>query len=191
MRYVPLLLVAGLLASWGCSSLSVNTDFDPANDFSQYKTYMWYGGEMPADDALSANPLVKKRVASSVDDALAAKGYAVGTAEDMDFIVIIHAGVQQKTQVSQTYGYSGYGYGGYGYGGYHGGWGGYGGRTEVYQYDEATLVIDIVDAEKEELVWRGTASDMLADNPSREKQQAKIDKAVSRVMANFPPGTGK
>ncbi len=190
MRYVPLLLVAGLLG-WGCSSLSVNTDFDPGNDFSQYKTYMWYGGEMPADDALSANPLVKKRVASSVDNALAAKGYAVGTAEDMDFIVIIHGGVQQKTQVTQSYGYSGYGYGGYGYGGYHGGWGGYGGSTQIYQYDEASLVIDIIDAEKEELVWRGTATDVLADNPSREKQQANIDKAVSRVMADFPPGTGK
>ena len=77
---------------------------------------------------------------------------------------------------TSTYGYgyptSSYGYGypsSYGYGSY--GYGGYGGTTDVYQYDETTLVIDIYDASKKEMVWRGTVTGVVKDNPDQEEQQ--------------------
>jgi len=182
MKILALFFSFTMVLLVACSSTSFTTDHDPEINFSSYKTYAWYTGEMPADDALSANPLVQKRVASGVDKALQAKGYAQATSEDFDFVVIIHAGTKEKTQVTN------YGYGGYGYGRYGGGWGGYGGQTDVYQYDETTLVIDLVDSEKKELAWRGTATGVVKDYSSQEKRQEGIDKVVARILRDFPPG---
>ncbi|TFH00720.1 MAG: DUF4136 domain-containing protein [Calditrichales bacterium] len=172
---------------WGCSSFSYKTDFDPSIEFSTYKTYIWYPGKMPDGDALSANPLVKKRVIAGIDKALQAKGYTLGTEDSFDFAVIIHAGQKEKTQIVN---YGNYGYGGYGYGRYGSGWGGYGGynQTDVYQYDETTLVIDIADGAKKEMVWRGTVTGVVKENVNQEEQQKNIDAVVEKMLDNFPPG---
>ena len=85
-------------------------------------------------------------------------------------------------------------YGGYGMGGYGRGWGGYGygggygGGTDVYQYDETTLVIDIYDASKKEMVWRGTVTGVVKDDPDQEEQKKNIDNVVTKMLADFPPG---
>jgi len=171
MRYVKYFLMAAMILSLGCSSFSYKTDYDAAIDFSGYKTYMWYAGKMPDDDALSANPLAKKRVAAAIDKELQAKGYKVGTEDAYDFVVIIHAGNKEKMQIT-NYGYSGYGYGRYGRG-----WGGYGGygQTDVYQYDETTLVIDIADAAKKEMVWRSTVTGVVKEYSDEKERQERID----------------
>ena len=158
-------LAVSMFFLWGCSSFSFKTDYDPEIDMSGYKTYMWYAGKMPDDDALSANPLVRKRVAAGVDKVLQEKGFSIGT-EDA------------------------YGYGGYGYGGYGGGWGGYGGYggTSVYQYDETTLVIDIVDTKAKEMVYRSTVTGIVKDDPSIEEQEHDIHNVVTKMLGDFPPG---
>jgi hypothetical protein len=183
MRYIKFSLFAGMLLLIACSSLSYKTDFDQSIDFSGYKTYMWYAGKMPDDDALSANPLVKKRVAAGVDKALQAKGYQIGTEDKFDFVVIIHAGNKEKMQITN------YGYGGYGYGRYGRGWGGYGGygQTDVYQYDETTVVIDIADAAKKEMVWRGTVTGVLKEYSDQNEMQERIDEVVTKMLGEFPP----
>jgi hypothetical protein len=185
MRYIKFLLIAAMFLSLGCSSYSYKTDYDTAIDFSGYKTYMWYAGKMPDDDALSANPLVKKRVAAGIDKALQAKGYKIGTEDAYDFVVIIHAGNKEKMQITN------YGYGGYGYGGYGRGWGGYGGYggggTDVYQYDETTVVIDIADAAKKEMVWRSTVTGVVKEYSDQQERQDNIDKVVTKMLSEFPP----
>jgi hypothetical protein len=182
---VVVVLAVSMFFLWGCSSLSFKTDYDNTIDFSNYKTYMWYAGKMPDDDVLSANPLVKKRVAAGIDKALQANGYVIGTEDAFDFVVIIHAGDKEKMQITN------YGYGGYGYGGYGRGWGGYGGYggggTDVYQYNETTLVIDIADAKKKEMVWRSTVAGVVKEYSNQEEQQENIDKVVAKMLEDFPP----
>ena len=73
MKYLLIIASGGLFLLVGCSSLDVTTDFDPEIDFTAYKTYAWYTGDMPEGDALSQNPPVKKRALSSVDKELASK----------------------------------------------------------------------------------------------------------------------
>lgn len=164
-----------------CSSVKVTTDHDPEIDFSKYNTYLWYTGEMPTDDQLNANPLVKKRVASSVEKALESKGFTKDEDGQADMVVIIHAGSKDKMQVTN------YGYGGYGYGGYFGGWGGYGGGTDVYHYEEATLIIDLIDLELKELVWRGTGTGTVKNYSDQQEMQEAIDEVVAKIMNDFPP----
>ncbi|RKY95650.1 MAG: DUF4136 domain-containing protein [Ignavibacteriae bacterium] len=175
-----------ILVFIGCSSVDVTTDHDPEIDFSKYKTYLWYGGEMPADDKLNANPLVKKRVASSVENVLESKGFTKGADGQADMVVIIHAGSKERMQVTD-FGYGGYGYGGYGYGRYGGGWGGYGGGTSVHYYEETTLIIDLIDVELEELVWRGSGTGTVKDYSDQQEMQEAIDYVVATIMYDFPP----
>ena len=179
MKYFLLL---GFILLAGCSSITVKTDFDPSVDFTKYKTYSWYTGKMPEDDALARNPLIRKRVMASVDKVLASKGYQKVEDGNPDFVVIVHGATKQKTQVS-SYGYGMYGYGRWGYG-----WGGYGpSGIDVYQYDEATLFVDIADFTKKELVWRGTGTDVVSGSSDPEEIQEHIDEAVSQILQDFPP----
>ncbi len=176
-----------LLSLVGCSSISTTSDYDPTVDFSKYKTYMWFAGEMPADDELSKYPLVKKRIANSVEKALEAKGFTKGTKDSFDFVVILHAGTKERMQMN-TYNYGGYGYGGYG-GGWGGGYGGGMSTTDVNYYDEATVIVDIADAEKKELAWRGTATGIVRKSQKEQSEaQADADEVINKILADFPPG---
>lgn len=181
---IILFSILSLILLGGCSSISTSSDFDSTIDFTKYKTYMWYTGEMPADDALTKHPLVKKRIENSVEKALEAKGMKKGTEDKFDFVVILHAGTKEKMQVNN------YNYGGYGYGRYGRGWGGYGGMTttDVNYYDEATLVVDFIDAEKKELSWRGTASGVVSKSQKTQAEaQANADEVINKIMEAFPP----
>ena len=41
------------------------------------------------------------------------------------------------------------------------------------------------DAKEKRLVWRGTASDTVSDNP--QKSASKIQKAAEKLFKNYPP----
>ena len=47
-----------------------------------------------------------------------------------------------------------------------------------------------MDAKKKEMVWRGTATGIVGeepDQPDQEKQQKDIDEVVSKMLSEFPP----
>ena len=165
----------------GCSSISTTTDYDPEVDFSKYKSYHWFSGEMPEDEYLTQFPLVKKRVVSSVEKSLSAKGFTKDTGDIFDFVVIIYAGTKERMQVNT------YNYGGYGYGRYGRGWGGGYGGTDVYYYEETTLLIDLIDLELKELVWRGSGTGTVKDYSDKQEMQEAIDAVVAKIMYDFPP----
>ncbi len=48
-------------------------------------------------------------------------------------------------------------------------------------------MIDIVDAAKNELVWRGSATDIVDPGLSPEKRTQEINNAVARILEKFPP----
>lgn len=175
-----------LVLLMGCSSLQVSTDYDPAADFSQYKTFGWPTGDRPPEDALAKNPLIAKRVEYSIGEALKAKGFTMLEDGVPDIVIITHGGVQEKMQVTNySTGYYG-GYGGYRGYGYYDPW--YGGtRTDVSYYDEATLLVDFVDTSTKELVWRGVGTKIMGDTSNPEKVQANVDKAIDKILASYPP----
>jgi Domain of unknown function (DUF4136) len=51
-------------------------------------------------------------------------------------------------------------------------------------YTEGTLILGIVDATSRALVWRGTATDVVAD---RADAIDEIAKAVRQMLDDFPP----
>ncbi len=58
-------------------------------------------------------------------------------------------------------------------------------ETRVWQSDEGTLIIDLVDAERSQLVWTGTAQKTISDR-TRESSEASVNNAVAAIFAEFP-----
>ncbi|MCP4399177.1 MAG: DUF4136 domain-containing protein, partial [bacterium] len=97
-----LLLSVALLTSCG-SSISVSTDYDLEEDFSQLKSFQWVDERIP-NNALDLYPLVKKRVGESVAKDLEAKGFMLES-DSPDFVIFAHARTQEKMQVTDWGGY--------------------------------------------------------------------------------------
>jgi len=164
----------------GCSSINVNYDYDNTIDFATIRTYGW-GHPNGPDDFLANEPLLKKRIIRSVDSYLETRGYRKVDSSGADVLVVIQAGVKEKMQITNWGGSGGY---------YRDPWGrsSYVGRTDVNYYTEGTLVVDIVDNTRKELIWRGMGTGVLREYSDREKLQASIDEYVLEILNNFPPG---
>ena len=171
---ISVIVIIAVLFFVGCSTISVNQDYDPAYDFSKLKTF----GFIPITEEAGIDQLNATRLGDAIKANLTAKGYTLS--EQADFGIALFFTKDTKTSIQST----GYGYGyGYGYRGY----GGMGGSTYVTQYEEGTLVIDFVDMAKQELVWRGVGTGALSDSPSVEERTENINNAVAQILAQFPP----
>jgi hypothetical protein len=182
MKYLTFILVVSLsLMMFACSSVTFKHDFDPEYDFTTFKTYRWASAnEVSPQNELKKYPLVYKRVKVAVDKTLAEKGMTKVEGDDSDVVVLAHAISKERMQVTQT-GAS------YHSGWYDPWWGPYGGSTHVSYYEEATLVIDIVNWENKELAWRGMATGTVKENQDGDEQQERLDKILVQMFKDYPP----
>lgn len=166
----------------GCSSYRVHTDYDVTADFARLYTYAWIprSGQGPTDPLID-NDLLEKRVRAAVDAELQATGYLRTDSTTVDFRVNYFVVVRPRTEVYAYPTYYGWGWG----------WGWWGG-TSVYvdQYDENILVLDIVDAPSNSLIWRGSAVVQLRDASTPEELTDRVNGAVHAMLEQFPPTRG-
>ena len=64
----------------------------------------------------------------------------------------------------------------------------YAGGVDVYQYEQGSLMLDIVDAGTHQLVWRGSAQAEIDQYAKDEKKDKLLNDAVGGMLAKFPPG---
>ena len=169
------LLTISFLMFFGCSTISVHQDYDPEYDFAALKTF----GFIPLTEESGIDQLSADKLGNAIKNELQAKGYTLS--EGADFGIALMFSSKTKTNI-QSYGY-GYGYGYWGYPGMYGP----GGGIDVTQYDEGTLVIDIIDMTEQKLVWRGIGSGAMTESPTVEERTEKINNAVSKILTQFPP----
>ncbi len=183
---LSILALAAALA--GCSSLSVNTQFDPAAPYATYKTYAWNARSPGPEEAPSIrNPMIQQQVVAIVDRELAKKGFTLVKPEsNPDVLVAVHGWAQSRIEVT-NYGYA---YGpGYVYGPAYGPYQPmpvYAPATQVQSYTDGTMLIDFVDGKTLKLVWRGTASDSFS-SPDPATVARVVDEATKQLMAAYPP----
>jgi hypothetical protein len=155
----------------GCATISTNFDYDTDFDFTALQSYEWKIWQPDPDE----DPLSRRRVERALVEGLNAEGYRHDP-DDPDFYVAIHLGSEERIDVVNW---------GYGYGR---GAGRYGPRdVSVYTYQEGTLIIDMVDARSDELVWRGTARRVFTSAPTAEEKTRIVNQAVQKLLAGFPP----
>ena len=156
------------LVVFGCGGATVSSDYDTSKDFSQYKTFAWVD-DSQVEASYDLQGLLHDRIHAAVKTELEAKGLTEAT-ENPDLLLAYHTGKQDQTQIDSW---------GYGY------WGPR--SVDTYTYTTGTLIIDLVDAESQQLAWRGTAEDIIDPNPSPEKSQENINKAVAKIFSKYPP----
>ena len=169
-RTILVILSAAAAAVLACSTLTTSADYDPSTDFSKYKTW-----DLKTD---IKNDLLARRIETAVNNELSKKGMTRDT-RNPDVWVAVHGSLSKQTQI-HTYD-TGWGYGyGWRYGGGMS-------TSTVTEVPVGTLIVDLVDAGKKDLVWRGTASDTLNPEASPEKKEQNLQEAMAKLFANYPP----
>ena len=160
----------------GCSSISTTSDYETGVDFISYYTFNIYEGVIK-DSELENVPLAKKRVLEAIRNEMQKKGLTITDSSNASLIIFAHGGTAEKMNVTDY---------GYGYGGW---WGPspYGRDIDVSYYTQASLIIDLVDNSKNELIWRGIGTAALQDRGTPEERQVFIDEAVSTILDQYPP----
>lgn len=179
LKFLPVILLLFVVSS--CSSVKVASDYDKNANFNNYKTFAFFKTGI---DKAEINDLDKRRILRAIEAELLAKGFT--KSEQPDMLVSIFTNSREKVNV-YTNGYGPYGYG---WGWYPWYWGGYGyGGSTVTTSTEGVLYIDLIDANKKELVWQGMGTGYLSQN--MEKKEERIMEFVNKIMEKYPPGIEK
>lgn len=151
---------------------AIRTDYDRKTNFSQYKTFSF-------EKIQTKDPLLVDRVTSAVSAALSAKGLTqVTSGGDISIVAIT---MTRKQQTLNTF-YDNFG-GGWGWRGSDEGFGEATTTTDTYRV--GTLVVDLFDTKSKQLVWRGSESNAVSNNSS--KNIKNLDKGVAKLFKGYPP----
>jgi len=172
MKRTALLLAGLLLVPMVLLAQKTSFDYDKTANFSTLKTYALKDGKKVGD------PLIDKRIEAAIEAELAAKGLTPA-ASAPDLSVTYHVAFDKKQDITA------YSTGGAGYYRWGGGWG----TTDVRVNEilMGTLVVDIADAKKNELVWRGIGVKEVDVQAKADKRDKNINSAVKKILKNFPP----
>jgi hypothetical protein len=158
-------------------------DFDKGADFSKFKTYALKEGTPVGQQ------LIDDRIVAAIESQLGAKGLTKSAANP-DLVVVYHVAFDKQKDISTfSSGYGG-GYGPYGYG-WGGGFAGGTTTTQVRDIVVGTLVIDMADASKKQVVWRGMGVKEVDTTAKPEKRDKSINNAVTKIFKNYPPKVKK
>jgi len=168
-------LLATVAVVGSCSTVSYISDWDTQRDFSGDDTFAWFElAPNPKDGPapVPGNQLVAERIRRSVTAELRGKGMESAPPEEAELLVSYFVVLQPRMVMYHT---------GWAYP-YWWGWGW--GSSHARTYTEGTLVVDVLDADSRQLVWRGMAAGAFTrPNPSDEH----VARVAARLMADFPP----
>ena len=179
------LAVAGLmlLASVGCApSYNVRTMAAPKVTLTEFHTFRLLPTPLPrdgripsgGDDPMVSNSITNRALRASVTSAFVSRGYT--TADWMpDFAVAVYASAYEKLDLTQwQYGYPAWPYS----------WWMRMPQQPMTQYQEGTVVVDVINPQTLDLIWRGSATATLGVDPNENTKE--LQKAAVAIVEKFP-----
>ena len=191
-RVVVLALATTILAACSSGPPKPDVDYKADYNFMTVKTLAFYknSGDVSGDNPLQLSDIQRNRVDEALRYALELKGLKlIDDASEADMLISWHLVTQNKTDV-RTYHVPDYGYGGhYGYNRYsrYNCWSCTPYRTEVnvQNYTQGTFIVDMIDPELRQSVWRGVTQSKLKGQGNEE--QASYNEAAVVIFESFPP----
>ncbi len=178
MRILQAAIVVAAFLTGAAYAQKPQIQWNEEYDFEAMETFQWQ--VTPESSLENVNPFMHSRIIAAIEYELTAGGLTEVNSNP-DVYVTYHTSSEDRVRISTDswgYGVGGYGRGGWGYYGY-----GYGGpvstTTRVHEYEEGTLVVDIWDAEEQELVWRGSVTRVFSENVNKAERQ--VVKAIKRM----------
>jgi hypothetical protein len=153
----------------------VKYNYDPAADFSKYKTYKWV--DIP--NAKYPDQLTTNQIKQAIDSQLVLKGLTKTDDDKADLYVAFQISVSEESQWYAT-----------GYGGRYRTMGGMGTITSS-TIKIGTLAFDMYDVQAKSQVWHGDATKTLDPSKDPQKNQEKLQKIATKLLKNYPPKAKK
>ncbi len=162
-----------LVSFWGCSTLKVNSDYNPSFDFSKLKTFaiVYYK---------QGNSPMQQRIVEALTHEFKAKGYVPAPEDKADFLVVFHTNIKNKRQVVTDYqrvGLYPYGFGNYA-------------MVPIqreYEYKEGKIIVDALDPKTRNIFWRGIATDRLQSFKDPQERMEYALQVAKELLKTFPP----
>jgi hypothetical protein len=145
----------------------VRYNFMPGADFSKYHTYKWVNIEGAHPDQI-----MDAEIKQAVDSQLAAKRMTKTDSDKADLYIGYQTAVQQETQWDVE--------GSRAFGMASGSW-------TSSTISVGTLVLDMYDPGRKQLVWTASATNTIDTGSDHEKHMKKLDKAMAKLLKNYPP----
>lgn len=173
--YLAAVIIPAVLLVTGCNSianLKTTTEFDKNANFKSFDDYKFMAEVSYSDTFDNYSSENKRTFENAIHKALKSKGLEETETPDLfvNFFVVDEHKSESITETSYRPQQ-------------------YGGMTHldtyIKEYDQGTLVIDLIDSANKKLVWRGLATGVIT---GKQKDMEKtINEAVKAVMAKFPP----
>ena len=166
VSFAKLFMYVNIIATMpSCSPgpyIKIDSAFGPGIKFSEYgDSFSW----APVDkkdtgDSRADNPQLHDLVKTTVEEQFQVKGYRKVSADTPDFWIDYRIAAKQKTDM-----------------GSHG---------RIQNYDEGSLVLDVIDPGTHKLIWRAVARTELDNSMPPPVRKERIQTAVKRMLENLP-----
>jgi len=169
------------LALTACASVDVRTLTSPDANLSALRTFriMQHAkAQSPSasstNDPMLVNSISNRALRADLIKGFENRGYALS--DTPDFTVAYYASTKDKLDVT----YWDYGYP------YYPRWWGFGPYEQptVTEYTQGTVIVDVIDPNTKELLWRGQGVAKVSDNEAQYEQD--LWKTVTAILDKFP-----
>lgn len=174
---VTVLIAAAWCLVAACAPIRVSSHVDRDQDFRRYRTFDWGPADaLPAGDPrLERDGFFQDHIQGAIERNMATKGFArVASGEVPDVRVHFHAVIDRRINATLLDYQSGY-------------CGRSDCQTGISEYEEGTLVVDMIDVRTDRLVWRGWARDSVEGVLSNQDRLVqKIEDGVREMFTRLP-----
>src|SRR5271168_627830 len=180
-KILSLVLFLFLILATPPTSAKLTTDFDPALDFSKYKTFAYLGGtEMLLRMQLNPDQL-NNRIHRSIARALTAKGLLEVQPENHPDLVVRYW-IETQSEAGVGYGASWGTYGTY----WTGHWSVQYISMHTHTANEGTIGIELIDANTKGLAWRMYATQKIY-HTDPDKIWKSVDSSIKKAFKAYRP----
>jgi hypothetical protein len=173
-----LLAAVVVLVLSGCAS-NVITDYDSGAAFSSYSSWDFAPSKEGEQSFVS---LDGSRIQSAIEREMGGENLQKVATDEADLLVAWQIVAEERLER----GGSGLGFGlGFGTGNF--GWG-LSTAPPIEKIEEGKLVIELVDSETRQVVWRSASRRYLNERQTSESRQELIDEIVTDMFEEYPPG---
>ena len=181
VRRASLAAIVVLATACAAAQPKIRSDYDKTANFSQYRNYGMMPGAGRSPTGGDYSTLIAQRIETAVSREMEARGYTRSATPDLLVNFSITVQNIQKVSSVPTAGPPAYNYR---YGAYRG-WPTYSYETWVREYEEGTLLIDIVDANRQQLVWEAAGTGRITKE-KLDNIETTVSNAVARLFTQYP-----
>jgi hypothetical protein len=163
MRSVARIVVVVCLVSAVALAQRVRVRWERATDFTKYETYTW--DDEPVDDI---DDEIDQLIVSHIDGVMSINGIFRDDYEP-DLFITYYGSAEDSFAIESDY---------------RSDWASPGAIT-IDSHREGTLVVDIVDVDGNQVIWRGIAGATIDREP--RKNRDLVTNALTKMFDSFPP----